>query len=74
MDYLNQADLKVYKVGYRNQAQENKGLWFFTTYANQSDFTVFFVEYQNQADLTIFFVDYVNQAGWLNRSKQHLLY
>ncbi len=74
MDYENQADLKVFKVGYPNQVSKNDGLWFFTDYENQADKTIFFVNYENQADLKIYFVKYANQAGWNNKSKMHLMY
>jgi len=69
-----EADLCVYRAAQKYEAVDNKGLWFFTDYLNQSDKTLFFVDYANQADLKIFFVDYQNQAGWLNNSKEHLLY
>jgi hypothetical protein len=57
----NQADLKVYKVKYENQAGQNDGKWFF-------------VKYSNQAEVKIYFVKYENQAGWRNNSVKHLLY
>jgi len=74
VDYENQADLKVYKVPYQNQISKNEGKWYFTQYSNQADKIIYFVKYSNQADLKIFFVKYTNQAGWINKSKIHLLY
>ena len=57
LPYLSlQADLNVYKVKYTNQANENKGLWYF-------------VNYSNLADKKIYFVDYPNQAGWRSKVK-----
>ncbi|MDG1393304.1 MAG: DUF6150 family protein [Flavobacteriaceae bacterium] len=73
MKHANQADLKVYKVDYSNQAKGNKGLWFFTEYSNQADKTIFLVNYPNQADLKIFYVEFENQAGWVNEAKKELL-
>jgi hypothetical protein len=64
----------VYKVSYQNEAGKNNGKWFYTQYANQADKVIYFVKYSNQADLKIFFVKYSNQAGWINKSKMHLLY
>ena len=60
VNYESQADLKVYKVDYESQANKD-GLWYF-------------LKYESQADLKIYFVDYESQAGWVNKSKQHLLY
>jgi hypothetical protein len=74
VDYPNQADLKVYKVKFNNQAVKNEGLWFFTQYANQADKKIFFVQYANQADVKIYFVEYQNQAGWNENSKKAYFY
>ena len=46
--YQSQADLLVYKVDYKSQADGNKGLWFFTDYASQADKTIF-TDYASQA-------------------------
>ena len=73
MKHANQADLKVYKVDYSNQAKGNNGLWFFTKYSNQADKTIFLVNYPNQADLKIFYVEFKNQSGWVNEAKKGLL-
>ena len=73
MKHATQADLKVYKVDYSNQAKGNNGLWFFTKYSNQADKTIFLVNYPNQADLKIFYVEFENQAGWVNEAKKGLL-
>lgn len=43
-------------------------------YQNQADVKVYAVKYENQADVKIYFVKYENQAGWVNKSKQHLMY
>ena len=69
-----QADLKVYIVKHEYQADGNKGLWFFTKHDYQADKKVFFVEHEYQADLKIYFVEYEYQAGWVDKSKQYLLY
>jgi hypothetical protein len=74
VEYENQCDLKVFRVDYPNQADGNKGLWYFVDYQNQCDKKIYFVEYENQCDLKIFFVKYKNQAGWKDKSKQHLMY
>lgn len=74
VEYENQCDLKVFKVGYPNQANGNEGLWYFVDYPNQSDKKIYFVDYSNQSDLKIFFVKYKNQSGWRDKFKQHLMY
>lgn len=74
MQYEHQADLKVFKVDYEHQAQENKGLWHFVKYDHQAQKKIFFVDYEHQANLKIFFVQYQHQAGWREKSKMHLLY
>ena len=74
MPYENQADLKVHRVEYKNQATGNKGLWHFVDYPNQADKKVYFVDYANQSDLKIYFVNYSNQSGWKKKSKRHLFY
>ena len=61
VNYASQADIKVYKVDYASQVTRNEGRWHF-------------VDYASQADLKIYFVDYMSQAGWINKSKKHLLY
>jgi hypothetical protein len=43
--YPNQADLKVYKVKYSNQAGKNYGNWFFTDYPKQAEEKFYFVKY-----------------------------
>ena len=74
VDYPSQADLKVFKVDYANQAKGNKGLWYFVKYESQSDKKIFFVDYESQADLLIHFVENKSQSGWRTYSKIHLLY
>ena len=56
--YKSQADLKIFVVEYKSQA----------------DLCVYKVDYKSDSDLTIFFVDYKSQAGWVDKSKKHLLY
>jgi hypothetical protein len=72
VDYQSQADLKVFPVKYASHADED-GLWFFTDYESQADFTIYFVNYESQADLTIYKVEYESQAGWNDKSKSWLL-
>ena len=69
-----QADLKVHRVEYKNQAKGNKGLWYFVDYPNQADKKVYFVDYANQSDLKVYFVNYSNQSGWKKKSKMQLFY
>ena len=74
VDYESRADLKVFKVDYESGATGNEGKWFFTKYESQADKKIFFVDYESRADLKIFFVNYESRAGWINKSKKHLMY
>lgn len=74
VDYESQADLKVYKVKYESQTGKNDGKWFFVKYESQADKKIYFVDYESQDDMKIYFVRYESQAGWINKSKRHLMY
>lgn len=70
------ADLLVFKTNneYCANANENKGIWFFTDKEYRADKKVYFVDHEYQADLKIYFVDSEYRAGWRDKSKQPLLY
>jgi len=62
--YANEANCKVYRVPYENQA--GPGKWFYVKYENQADTKIHWVKYANQAKLKVFFVKYENEANcWL---------
>ena len=72
--FESQSDLKVFKVKYPSQTQENEGLWYFVKYSSQADKTIHFVDFESQSDLKVYFVNYKSQAGWRNNSKKYLFY
>ena len=73
-DYKSDADLVVYKCSYKSDATGNNGLWYFVNYRSDAKKKIFFVNYKSDADLVIYFTNYKSEAGWLNKSKQHLMF
>ena len=73
VQYVVDADLKVFKCQSEGQANGNEGKWYFVNYVTKADKTVFFVEFVTQADIKIYFVNSIIQAGWVNESKRYLL-
>ncbi len=59
---VKQYDLKVFKVKYKSQAEENDDKWFFVDNVSQYRKKALFVEYESQADLKVYFVEYESQA------------
>lgn len=47
---------------------------FSVNYESRADLKVFVVDYESRTDLKIFFVNYESRAGWVNKSKKHLMY
>ncbi len=60
---VKQYDLKVFKVKYESQAEENDDKWFFVDNVSQYRKKVLFVEYESQTDLKVYFVEYESQSG-----------
>tara|TARA_Y100001934_G_C11806479_1_gene519550 strand:+ start:367 stop:531 length:165 start_codon:yes stop_codon:yes gene_type:complete len=48
-------------------------LTLFVPFINFSQ-KIYTVNYETQADLKVYVIDYASQAGWINKSKKHLLY
>ncbi|MCD4697344.1 MAG: DUF6150 family protein, partial [Bacteroidales bacterium] len=68
------ADLSVYKVDSKYEAEGNKGLWYFTESKYDAHKTIYFTESKYDADLLVYFVDSKYSAEWRKRSKMHLLF
>ena len=68
------ADLCVYKVTSKYDAENNKGLWYFTDSKYDADKKIFFVDSKYDADLLIYFVDSKYDAEWRTSSKKQLMY
>lgn len=70
------ADIIVFKTDkeYKAKANENKGIWYFTSSPYRADKKVYFVDKEYQADLKVFFTDKEYRAGWKKNEKKHLLY
>lgn len=72
-EYRTEADVKVYVTNYRNEADGNRGMWYFVEYRTEAKKKIYFVNYRNEADLVIYFTHYRNEAGWRNEKKEHLM-
>ena len=68
------ADLSVYRLKSKFQAQGNKGLWYFTDSVFSAKKKIYFVDSPFNADLKIYFVNSKFNVGWNKSSKKHLMY
>jgi len=56
------ADIIVYKVRYKSDANAEKGLWHIEHYRSLADWKVYWTKYEAEASCKVYFVDYANQA------------
>ena len=69
-DYPDEADLHVFIVPSKKQAQGNQGFWYFQDSQTYAEKKIFFVGSADAATLKIYFVEEKNEAGWIRKEKQ----
>lgn len=65
---------EIYSCESKYNADENKGLWYFTDSKFNADKKIFFTNSKNKAGLVIYFTESDYNAEWRNKNKMHLFY